>query len=152
MGGLLFSVSYYNSSAMKAMGRPGWVLGLVAANAAVNMVGFFIGVAFGIIGVAIAFVVRGYLVYPANLALLRKLMNLRLKKYASCLAPAFISGSVAGLAAYALLWIGADWNQWAQLGVAASGGCAAYLIVLLKFWPEALRSAWEPIRGIIGKL
>lgn len=152
VGGLLFSVSYYNGSVMKAMGKPGWVLGLVALNAVANMIGFFIGVGFGIVGVAIAFVVRGYLVYPANLALLRRLINLDLKEYALCLAPALVSGAVAAAVAYALLWIGADSNQWVQLGVAASGGCAAYLIVLLKFWPEALRSAWEPIRGIIGKL
>lgn len=152
VGGLLFSVSYYNGSVMKAMGKPSWVLGLVALNAVANMIGFFIGVAFGIVGVAIAFVVRGYLVYPANLALLRRLINLHLKEYALCLTPAFVSGAVAAAVAYALLWIGADWNQWVRLGAAASGGCAAYLIVLLKFWPEALRSAWEPIRGIIGKL
>lgn len=151
VGGLLFAVSYYNAGVMKALGKSGWVLGLVALNAVVNMAGFYIGASFGIVGVAAAYVLRGYLVYPANLILLRKLINLRIKEYIACLGPAFYSSLAGGLIAYGLLWCTGGQNLWVRLAVAITGGVGLYALILIGFWPHVVRSAAHSVWAVLPR-
>lgn len=79
--GILHSVSFFNPPVIKAVGKPSWTLGLNVINAVVNVTGFLIAVRWGIVAVAVAFVVRGYLLSPLPLLALRKLLRLDLKVY-----------------------------------------------------------------------
>jgi O-antigen/teichoic acid export membrane protein len=84
---VLFSVSYYNAPVMTAAGRPEFVFRLTLLNAVLNVAAFLIGVRWGILGVAIGYAVRGYLVFPLNLALLRRAIGLAPRRYLAAIAP-----------------------------------------------------------------
>lgn len=75
------SVLLLNASAMYALGRSDLQLRLAALYALVNVIGFTIGVRWGITGVAAALALETYLTAPVELTLLQKLIDLRWRPY-----------------------------------------------------------------------
>lgn len=100
--GLLHSVFYLNTSALMAAGRSGWVLRLNAVYAGLNVIAFLIAVRWGIVAVAAAYVLRGYLTAPLPLGVLRRVIGLDLRTYSRQLV-----GPAAAAAAMSLVLIGA---------------------------------------------
>lgn len=89
---LIESVLYFNGSVMMSLGKPHWRLKLNMLNAAVNIVGFYIAVHWGIEYVALAYVLRTYLLSPIPLYCVKTLINISFKKYLIGLArPLFCS-------------------------------------------------------------
>src|SRR5262249_51032764 len=72
--GILHSLFYFNGAVLTGLGKPGWVLALTAINAAANVPAFAVAVQWGILAVAIAYVVRGYLLAPLPLLAVRRLV------------------------------------------------------------------------------
>ena len=70
--GPVLGISSFSSALLNASGHPEVVFRLRLIGATTNVVGFFIAVWFGILAVAAAFVVRGYLLMPLNLYWQRK--------------------------------------------------------------------------------
>jgi PST family polysaccharide transporter len=96
-GGVLFSVSYYNAPLMTATGRPEFVFRLTLLNTTLNLVAFLVGVQWGIVGVAIGYAARGYLVFPINLALLRRAVGLAPRRYLATVGPTLAATLVTAL-------------------------------------------------------
>jgi len=65
--GPVLTVQAFSGAFLNAAGRPEIVLRFRLITTVVNVVGFAIAVPFGIVAVAAAFVVRGYLLLPLNL-------------------------------------------------------------------------------------
>lgn len=151
--GVLHSVGYFNASLIVALGRPGWRLALNAVNAAGNAVAFFIAVRWGIVAVAFAYVLRGYLFSPLPLWAVDRLMGLRLSTYlrnfvepgaaalvmavAVLAAERFLEGAVPGY----LLLVGS-----------VAGGAALYGALLRVTAPDLVRQAVTEIRRMRGAL
>jgi PST family polysaccharide transporter len=97
IGGVLFCIGYFNGSLLIAMGRADLYLRMSFVNAVCNLIGFAIGLQWGAVGVAAAFVIRGYLVYPIGLHYLRNTIGLRLADYGRSVGPFLLcaAGSVA---------------------------------------------------------
>lgn len=74
--GVLHSVYYYNGSVIMAMGKPSWKLIINFIYSIANVIAFIIAVRWGIVAVAAAFVIRGYLLAPMELWLIKKLIPL----------------------------------------------------------------------------
>ncbi|MBW4621277.1 MAG: MOP flippase family protein [Cyanosarcina radialis HA8281-LM2] len=66
VAGIFQSVSFFKSAVFIAMGKPAWSLWLSALTVVLNLIGFAIAVRWGIVAVAAAFVIRGYLVFPVG--------------------------------------------------------------------------------------
>ena len=81
--GILQSLSLFNDSLIKASGKPSWAFMFKSVSAVTNVIGFLIAVQFGIVAVAAAYVIRGYLIFPLYLFLVDKLINLDAGKYFS---------------------------------------------------------------------
>jgi O-antigen/teichoic acid export membrane protein len=79
--GPLHCIFFFNGSLMIAMGKPSWRLWVTFINSVSNFIAFFLVVKWGILAVAMAYVIRGYLLAPIPLLLLRKLINLDLVIY-----------------------------------------------------------------------
>ncbi len=92
--GALQSLSILYSAALKARGKPGVVLALSAVNATTNVIAFAIAVRWGIVAVAAAYTVRGYLFWPVAWLLLRRYLNVSLRHYLRALAPALAATAV----------------------------------------------------------
>lgn len=69
--GPVLSVQAFSGSFLNAAGHPEVVLRFRLLTTAANLVGFVIAVPFGIVAVASAFVIRGYLLLPVNLHWMR---------------------------------------------------------------------------------
>jgi len=96
--GLLHSVSYYNGSVMIAMGKPAPRLILLTIHTVVNVLAFFYVVRWGIVAVASAYVIRGYLLTPMDLAYIKRLIPFSFRSYAKALLPAVSAGAVMSIA------------------------------------------------------
>ncbi len=79
--GVLHSVTYFNGTIMKAMGKPSWNLLINSINAVINTVSFLLVVQFGILAVASVFVVNGYLLCPIAIGAVYKLIRINIRTY-----------------------------------------------------------------------
>lgn len=127
--GLLHSVSSLNPSAMVAAGRPDWVLRITGLNAVLNVIAFLVGVRWGIMGVAVAYVVRGYLTSFLPIVLLRSLIGLPARRflrqiYGAAAATLPMAGAMFGVA------LSIDATAPVRLAAAAVVGSASYLLAL----------------------
>jgi len=79
--GILYAYFYFNGSIMMAMGKPSWKLALDFVQAISNIIAFAIAVHWGIVAVAAAYVIRGYLMAPLNIWVVWKLIHIDVKTY-----------------------------------------------------------------------
>jgi PST family polysaccharide transporter len=88
--GILQSVFFFNGPVLKAIGKPFLVLCLSTLSAVANIVAFTIAVRWGIVAVAAAFVIRGYLLAPIPLLVVRKFIGINLVTYLRQFLPPLI--------------------------------------------------------------
>lgn len=99
--GLLQSVFYFNATIITAMGKPSWRFGLALTNAIANLVAFSIAVRWGIVAVAQAYVIRGWLLSPLPLSAVHRLIGLDFKRYLSQYAAPLAGSAVMAVAVVA---------------------------------------------------
>ena len=100
--GVLHAIFYFNAAIMLAAGQPSWRLAVNAINAVVNVAAFVLVVRWGIVAVAAAYVVRGYLLAPLPLVLVRRLIGMEWGAYlrsfgAPALSTAIMAAGVLAL-------------------------------------------------------
>ena len=135
--GLLYAGFYFHGPILTAVGKPQWNLFLNALQAAGNGAAFLIGVRWGILGVATAYVARAYLMAPIHLWVLRREAGLDIGAYAKQFLPAGVA-SVAmmlGIAALRLTPL-QTLPPVAALGLAVFMGGAFYLGVIFALEPS----------------
>lgn len=79
--GIYSSVISFSGIIITAIGKPSLNLKVGAIHSVANVIGFAIAVHWGIIAVASTFVIRGYLLAPIRLFLLKKLVGIELIAY-----------------------------------------------------------------------
>ena len=94
VGGLLFSVSYFNAPLLNAAGDR-LLFRLMLANAALVLIAVSIGSLWGIVGVALGFALRGYVMLPLNLSYLRQAIGLSPRVWLATIAPAALATAVS---------------------------------------------------------
>lgn len=91
--GMLHASLYFTRSALTAVGKPHMALILTATNAVGNVVAFVIAVRWGILAVAIAYVIRGYLLAPLPIVLMNRLLGLDIRRYLAGMAAPFAAAA-----------------------------------------------------------
>jgi PST family polysaccharide transporter len=127
--GILHAVALLNSNLIKANGRADWEFRLSLLNVLGNITGFIIGAQFGIIGVATAYVVRGYLFSPIELYLVHRLIEYDVSRYlkelgGSVLGGLAVAGAVFGVKAVLPTLLPA----YAVLGILLATGIATHFL------------------------
>lgn len=79
--GPVLTVQAFSASMLNASGHPNVVFRFRLVTAVTNIVGFAVAVSFGIVAVAGAFVVRGYLLLPLNLWWMRRYVGIPVREY-----------------------------------------------------------------------
>lgn len=79
--GILHSVLYFHATLVIACGKSAWRLRISFMNATANVTGFLLAVRWGIVAVAAAYVLRGYLLCPVEVWAVRKLIDFDLRSY-----------------------------------------------------------------------
>ncbi|MGD8708896.1 MAG: lipopolysaccharide biosynthesis protein [Ectothiorhodospiraceae bacterium] len=138
--GLLQSVSLFYPAALKACGRPGWVLLISGVNAVANVLAFAVVVPWGITAVAMAFTVRGFLLWPMSWWAINRVLALDVGRYARALVPAVTGSAVMALVVVigkATLPGGIDGA--AVVGFAVAIGAASYAAAVFTLAPTVFR-------------
>ena len=141
--GILQSVSYFNGTIMMAMGKPSWRLRINFLNAIVNVLAFLIAVRWGILAVAVAFVISGYLLSPLNLWAVYKLINIKISTYLQqYLAPLTGSILMAGTTLGTKFWLNnLGVSLQIQLFICLPIAGLAYALSILILAPELAKKA-----------
>lgn len=109
LAGIFQSIGFFKSSVFIAMGKPSWNLWLSLLSVTLNLIGFSIAVHWGIVAVAAAFVIRGYLVFPIGQWAVSRLIQVPvltyLKQFAVPLASTILMSIVILLVRQILLLI-----------------------------------------------
>lgn len=147
--GMLHSVFYFNSAVMTAAGKPSWRVGLTLVNAIGNVIAFAIAVQWGIVAVAVAYVIRGYLLSPLPLSLLRRLIDLDLGRYVKQYIPPLVC-SLAMSAAVLVLKSAFTRGLTPGFGLALliPTGVVVYTAVLYRMTPTILADGMDYLRLI----
>jgi len=144
--GILLSIFYFHNSLVIAIGKPSWRLGMIFLNAITNVIAFAIAVRWGIIAVAAAYVIRGYLISPIEFWMVRKLAKIDLGFYFH----QFI-GPLAGSLAMTAVILGLEY-LWTdalsiqlQLAIYVITGSIIYLLTVRLLEP----SLWPGIKNLL---
>jgi PST family polysaccharide transporter len=145
--GVVQSVTFFNGPAIIACGKPSWAFLLALSNSLANVLVFVIAVHWGIVVVAAAFTIRGFLYAPFPLLVVRRLIGLQVLAYTrQFLAPltaSLVMVLVVGLAKWTL---SAALQTHALLWVSILTGAAVYAVCLRLMAPGRIGQAVEYIR------
>ncbi len=146
--GLLYAGFYFHGPILTSLGKPQWNLFLNLLQAVGNCAAFLIGVRWGIVGVATAYVARAYLMAPIHLWVLRREAGVETGGYLRQFVPAGVASVVMvfGIAAVKLAFPPALPAP-AALGLAVVAGAVVYLAVVLVIEPqvrEQIRALGKP--------
>ena len=149
--GILQAVFSFNGTVMMAMGKPSWKLKINCINAVCNVVSFVLVVRWGIIAVAAAYVIRGYLLAPIPVWAISKLLKIKistyLHQYVAPLASSLVMVSAIWIVKYML---GNALNPHWQLTFYILLGAIAYGLAILFFAPIMYRQGINLVRSLIN--
>ena len=151
LGGILSSVSYFNAPLLLASGHARLVFGLSLLNAILNTAGFLLTVRFGVTAMASAFVIRGLIVYPINLILVRQVCGLSIRRYARNLLPASTASAVASLGVW--YWLNSNttdlWAPSLRLFTGWALGVGLYTATLFLVFRGQAKSVLTEIQAMV---
>ncbi|UCG17703.1 MAG: lipopolysaccharide biosynthesis protein [Phycisphaerales bacterium] len=145
--GILQSVQYFNGSVILAMGKPSWLLALRALSTVVHVTAFAVAVRWGIVAVAGAFVMSGYILSPLPAWMVHKLIGVKLTRcFWECAAPlaASLTMMVCILISRALL--DESMNLYAVLSFYIISGALVYVSAILVIAPNLPREVMDLAR------
>jgi PST family polysaccharide transporter len=145
--GLLQSVTLLYPTVLKSIGRPGRALVLAAANVVVNAVAFSIAVHWGIVAVAAAYSIRGFVLWPAGWLMMRLSTEVALKPYLRAVGPALAGTGVMALVLVAMRMLAPPELVDQRLFFVGSVllGASAYAITVCTTAPGLCRFARETL-------
>jgi O-antigen/teichoic acid export membrane protein len=105
LGGVLFSVSHFNAPLLNATGRTDLLLRLMLVNASLIVVAVSVGSLWGIVGVALGFALRGYVLLPLSLSYLQRAIGLPPRRWLVTIAPPLLATAVSAMPLAAAQWL-----------------------------------------------
>ncbi|MDY6802767.1 MAG: lipopolysaccharide biosynthesis protein [Cyanobacteriota bacterium] len=152
--GVLHSVSFFQSNVILAMGKPGWRLGVNCLNAGLNVAAFALVVlVWGKIeAVAAAYVIRGYLLSPIPLLMIRKLIGIEGSDYFRQLASPLGASIIMVGSIFAVKYLVANSiSISAQLVVCVAVGAIIYGVAIALLAPKLFGRVIELVKLALSK-
>jgi PST family polysaccharide transporter len=136
--GILHSVFIFNGDIILASGKPSWRLGLTLMNAITNVIAFALVVQWGIVAVAAVYVIRGYLVSPINLYVVKRLIGIEFKTYFNQFKEALVSTVAMAIALIGLKQFDIinGLRPYLQLIIYTFFGACVYLLIIQAMVPN----------------
>jgi PST family polysaccharide transporter len=148
--GILHSVFLHNGAVLKATNHPHWALYLNVVHAALNVIALLIAVRWGIVAVAAAFVIRGYVMAPINLRVVQAALPFRLAKYLRALYGPLAASLAMALIIALLQPFLAELDPSGRVLISISTGAALYGLYVLLWERNELRFVVQTARGGLG--
>jgi O-antigen/teichoic acid export membrane protein len=149
--GLILCLSYLDRSLMVALGRPRLALGITAVAVAVRLVGYLVGVQFGIVGVAIGLSVASITFWPGRVVVVARLTGLSFLSYLRQLAPgAFATGGMLATVLFVRSIMPAGVGAFGLLVTQVIVGAAVYLTCLAAADRASIRQLVDMARSAVS--
>ena len=146
--GMRQAVGVLSGNVLLACGRADWQLrfGIVATG--VSVTSFFIGVHWGVVGVATAYTIASLLLMPMMATLVGRLIDLSVGRWLLTLVPAIGSSAVGGLCGAVIVQVtqNAGLGPWLVMIAATLGVFGAFAATLWLVWRKDAREAYDVAR------
>jgi PST family polysaccharide transporter len=144
--GILHSIFYFHGSIVIARGRPSWRLGITFLNAVSNVFAFALAVRWGIVAVAAAYVLRGYVLAPLEVWMVKKVADIDIHQYLSQFTKPVLGSLSMSMAILGLrLALDNVFGLYARLSVYMFVGILIYILTVYvlepPFWSRMFRIA-----------
>ncbi|WP_392531334.1 lipopolysaccharide biosynthesis protein [Nostoc sp. C117] len=135
--GILYAYFYFNGSVIMAVGKPSWKLALDFLQAVSNVVAFALSVQWGIVAVAAAYVIRGYLMVPLNIWVLWKLIRIDVSTYLAQGIVPLIGTTIMLAAIFSVKYLLSNFiSSYAILAISIIVGIVVYCVAILLIAPK----------------
>lgn len=145
LAGFLTTTQHLLRPVLYAVGKPGLALRLQGALSATTVVGFGIGLAWGIVGVATALAIVLLAFTPVLTYYAAREGQVSLWRYLRALAPALTSSAAVALAYLLVSRAASGLGGWGQLLIGSVVSLTAYVALLRLTWPEDLSDAFAVV-------
>jgi PST family polysaccharide transporter len=150
--GTLHAIEYFNQSVILAMGQPAWRFKINAVNAIGNVIAFIIVVRWGILAVAAAYVIRGYLFLPLPLWAIHQLIQINFKTYWSQFIAPFISSVTMVAVIIAIkIYLGDHLSLPGLIAMSTGVGIIIYSIMIRLTAPKLSQQVLELLTSLIPR-
>jgi PST family polysaccharide transporter len=140
--GILQTLTQFNGSVIKAVGKPSWRLGIAVLQTVGTWLAVLAAVRSGITAVALASVAVGIALYPLGFWAVRRLIGIEAGRYAAQFAGPLAASLLCVAAALGVRFAGESLAVPLRIALATLAGAAAYGIGLRLLAPELLRRVW----------
>jgi O-antigen/teichoic acid export membrane protein len=147
--GLVTSVAAFDRDVLIGVGRVRLELMIALIGTAANLVAFVIGAQWGITGVAIALVIRAYLIWPVRMLALKSAVGLPVGAYLLQWVRPVACGAIMALA---MLGAGQAVPHGAQLPVELAVGALVYPLLLRLLAPRAFQDVSSTLKRAMPRL
>lgn len=150
--GFLTTIGLYNHSVILAFGKPHWQTWLTFIYAVSNIAIFFIAAPFGLIAIAVGYVVRAVMLYPLSAGASLRLLSFSVRRYLAALVPALAGSAIMAAAIVgAPLALPAMSSPWLRLAVLILLGAVVYLAVVVTMARSAVLQVWHQVASRIRR-
>ena len=149
--GIVLSVSLFHRTVFMSMGKPSWIVRIGLFNATANVIACLIAVRWGIIAVAIAYVISSYLVFPVSQWAVNKLIKIPLRTYLQQLVTPLVSSAIMIAAISVVKYFLAEAiDPKLLIVVGTSIGILVYSLCVRIFAPLIFKQLWELVSSVIS--
>ncbi|MEH2386214.1 MAG: lipopolysaccharide biosynthesis protein [Nostoc sp.] len=146
LAGLLRSVSFFNESVFMAMDKPSWRFRLGLLNAILNVIACLVAVRWGLMAIAVAYVISDYLVFPISQWAVSQLIQTPILTYLRQLIVPLVCALIMVVVILAVKYLLRDLlNSQASLVSCTVMGAIAYGLTIRwlspKLWQQSLELA-----------
>jgi PST family polysaccharide transporter len=139
--GVLHSVVFLHGTLIRAAGRPDWQMLFTLGGAVTNLIGFCFVVHYGVIYVALWYVVSAYLWLGVDLMLVKRILGHSTLTYLNSFLPALKTGLAVSAVMFAVQYILPDnLAPWLRLALELAAGGLLVLLLHAKLFLNPRRS------------
>ncbi|MBD2205072.1 lipopolysaccharide biosynthesis protein [Calothrix sp. FACHB-1219] len=150
--GLLYASFNYNNPIIMALGKPAWGLGLNLMQAVGNVIGFAIAVRWGIIAVALAYLIRAYLTAPITLWIVHKLIRINFSTYLKQQAAPLLASLAMVVSIFAVKhFLSQIVSLQILLTICIGLGTVVYILTIMLIAPQLYKQATGLFSSVLPK-
>jgi len=146
--GILQSVGFLTGGVMLACGKPSWRLAIMVLNLVVNVAAMLLAVRWGILAVAAAYAIRGFLLWPLSIAAVRILIGVDPRAYLQSLTAPLVASLVMVAAVAAVQYaLGGRGAVFLTLAAGIMVGALTYVLAVYLLAPDLAGQVQELFRA-----
>jgi PST family polysaccharide transporter len=151
--GILQSVVFFNGTVIRASGKPSWQFAIMLLNAICSIFGFLVTVHWGIVAVAVSFVIVGYLLAPVSFIAVRRLIHVEFYTYLRQFVPPLFAALVMAAVIMGLKYVltAQDLNSYVELSTYLLAGALTYIVVIVMTAPSLYRQVLDLVSVVMPK-